>query len=321
MAKKKKSHQNLQCGQQLAPPAADPSPLPSVDDILTCRKERVNRVVQRLVECASGGNGASLMSEDQLIQLQRNVIEKLLERLLVDRFPQALIRPKPRTLQVEVLQRLVFARQDLILVVKTGFGKSLIFHAWTILTGKVSIIIVLLLRLADQTYEDFCEIPGATPIVVSKESRSQHDDIFAHICKGDSKGQFTHLIMGPEQLVSPDFRGLLRNQEFRERIGSLVIDEAHCVLMWSAFRSEYAQIHSVRPLLPPAAVLFACTATLNPALERQIVQDTRFRRTKVWTPATGLIRGSIDRPEIKLVISQMLKKAPMLNILKILDLP
>ena len=265
---RKKRVQHLQRGQQLPPPTVDPSPLPSVDDILTCKKKRVNGVVQRLVECASGGNKASSVSEDQLIQLQRDLIERLLERLLVDRFSQASIRPKPRTLQVDVLQRLVFARQDLILVAKTGFGKSLIFHAWTILTGKVSIIIVPLLGLADQTYDDFCEIPGANPIVVSKETRSQHEDIFAHILKGDSKGQFTHLIMGPEQLVSPDFRGLLRNQEFRERIGSLVIDEAHCVLMWSAFRSEYAQVHSVRPLLPPAAVLFACTATLNPALEK-----------------------------------------------------
>jgi len=318
MPRKKKRSQHLQCGQQLPPPEVDPSPLPSVDVILTCKRERVNGIVRRLVECASGGNGAISMSEDQLIQLQRDVIERLLERLLVDRFSQASIRPKPRVLQVDVLQRLVFARQDLILVVKTGFGKSLIFHAWAILTGKVSIIIVPLLRLADQTYDDFCEIPGANPIVVSKETRSQHEDIFAHIRKGESKGQFTHLIMGPEQLVSPDFRGLLRNQEFREQIGSLVIDEAHCVLMWSAFRSEYAQVHSVRPLLPPATVLFACTATLNPALEKQIVRDTGFGRMKVWTPATGLIRGSIDRPEIKLVVSQMSKKMPMLNILKIL---
>jgi superfamily II DNA/RNA helicase len=260
------------------------------------------------------------MSEDQLIQLQRDMIERLLERLLADRFSQASVKPKPSVLQVDVLQRLVFARQDLILVVKTGFGKSLIFHAWSLLTGKMSIIIVPLLGLADQTYDDFCEIPGANPIIVSKETRSQYDDIFAHIRKGDRRGQFTHLIMGPEQLASPDFRGLLRDQEFRERIGSLVIDEAHCVLMWSAFRSEYAQIHSIRPLLPPAAILFACTATLNPALEKQIVRDAGFGRTKVWTPATGLIRGSIDRPEIKLVVSQMSKKLPMLNILKILRL-
>jgi hypothetical protein len=38
---------------------------------------------------------------------------------------------------------------------KTSFGKSLIFHAWKILTGKVSIIIVPLLGLADQTFERF----------------------------------------------------------------------------------------------------------------------------------------------------------------------
>lgn len=318
MSRKKKRVQHLQCGQQLPPPTVDSSPLPSINDILTCKKERVNGVVQRLVEYATGGNGASSMSEDQLIQLQRDVIERLLERLLINRFPQAQTRPKPRTLQVDVLQRLVFARQDVILVVKTGFGKSLIFHAWTVLTGKVSIIIVPLLGLCDQTYDDFCEIPGANPIIVSKETRAQYKDIFAYICKGNSKGRFTHLIMSPEQLASPDFRSLLRNQEFRERIESLVIDEAHCVLMWSAFRSEYAQIHSIRPLLPPSAVLFACTATLNPRLEKQIVRDAGFGRTKDWIPANGLIRGSIDRPEIKLIISHMSKKSPMLNILKIL---
>ena len=33
---------------------------------------------------------------------------------------------------------------------------------------------------------------------------------------------------------------------------------------------------------------------------------------------TGLIQGLINQPEIKLVISQILKKMPILNILKIL---
>jgi hypothetical protein len=44
-------------------------------------------------------------------------------------------------------------------------------------TGKMSIVIVPLLRLDDQTYDDFCEIPGANPIVVSKETRAQHADV------------------------------------------------------------------------------------------------------------------------------------------------
>src|ERR1700691_1186917 len=128
MSRKKKRSPHLQSGQQLPPPAVDLSPLPSVDAILTCQRERINVILCRLVECASGGNGASSMSEDQLIQLQRDMIERLLERLLADRFSQASVKPKPSVLQVDVLQRLVFARQDLILVVKTGFGKSLIFH-------------------------------------------------------------------------------------------------------------------------------------------------------------------------------------------------
>ncbi len=45
MARKKKNYQGLKCGQHLLPPAPDLSTLPSVDDILICKRERVNGVV------------------------------------------------------------------------------------------------------------------------------------------------------------------------------------------------------------------------------------------------------------------------------------
>src|SRR5579871_3142426 len=55
-------------------------------------------------------------------------------------------------------------------------------------------------------------------------------------------GVYTHILMGPEQLLCPKFRDILRNPEFRAKLGLFAVDEAHCVLLWSAFRAQYAQL-------------------------------------------------------------------------------
>ena len=105
----------------------------------------------------------------------------MLARLLADRFPEADHPPVPRPLQVDVLHRLVFAKEDTILIAKTGFGKSLIFQALALMTERLSIVVVPLLGLADQIFDEISCIPGVKPIVLSKERKGQHDDIFKTI--------------------------------------------------------------------------------------------------------------------------------------------
>ena len=74
--------------------------------------------------------------------------------------------------------------------------------------------------------------------------------------------------MSPEQLLTPEFREVLRTPSFR----ATIIDETHCIAMWSAFRFEYSRIHTIS-LLPVDTVVFACAATLNLVLEKQRMVD------------------------------------------------
>jgi len=180
---------------------------------------------------------------DRLIACREKAVQGLLTRLLNDRAGTVGREIPPRRLQVLVLIRLLFIRRDVMLVAQTGFGKSLVFQAIGILTSQVIIIVVPLLGLCDQVRDDIADIPGSNPIVISSETRNlfpkpgSTSDLYDTI----RNGKYTHIILGPEQLVVPKFRSLVRDQGFRERIGAIVVDEAHCVSLWSSFRPEYAQ--------------------------------------------------------------------------------
>jgi len=44
-----------------------------------------------------------------------------------------------RVKQITTLRRLIYIQSDIILVARTGFGKSLIFYAYLVLTGLMTI--------------------------------------------------------------------------------------------------------------------------------------------------------------------------------------
>src|SRR6266516_7988640 len=58
------------------------------------------------------------------------------------------------------------------------------------------------------------------------------------------------------------FLELVRDVDFRDRIGLVAIDECHLVSTWASFREAYAKVFTLRANLLPSVVWFGCTATL-----------------------------------------------------------
>src|SRR3954467_7857366 len=67
---------------------------------------------------------------------QEDVVRACLQRIL-DSGDQG-VRRSPRLEQVRTLRRLIFGSSDVLLIARTGFGKSLIFHAYTVLNRKLT---------------------------------------------------------------------------------------------------------------------------------------------------------------------------------------
>jgi superfamily II DNA helicase RecQ len=237
---------------------------------------------------------------------QQTLITNTLTRLLTDRI-DADKDVSPRPLQVIVLNRLLFAKRDVILVANTGFGKSIVYQGIGVLTGKISIVVCPLLGLCDQAQDEIAALPGCRPIVVSSETKLKHQGLgtSSSIYEAIRTGRYTHIILRPEQLMVPEFRKLVRDTGFRHRIGALIIDEAHCVSLWSSFRPEYTHIHAFRRLLGLHVVLFACTATLNPSIQMQVVQKIGFNQRYDWNEKLGIVRTSTDRPDLSIVTANL----------------
>jgi len=242
------------------------------------------QIINKLFEFLSRLRGVEEQVIERIFSFREDFVQALLMRLLTDRAGGVDQEISPRPLQVMALMQLLFAARDVLLVAQTGFGKSLIFQAIGILTAKITIIVAPVKGLYDQFHQDILEIPGANPIVVSSETELQYakpgqpGDIYNTI----RTGSYTHIILGPEQLLKPEFRALIRDTHFRRRLGALVIDEAHCVILWSTFRQEYTQIHAFLRVVPREVRLFACTATLNLSMQRQIVQKIGFNQRPQW---------------------------------------
>ena len=78
--------------------------------------------------------------------------------------------------------------------------------------------------------------------MVSHETKTRNSALISEIRRGD----YTHIVTSPEQIAMDWFLELVRDVDFRDRIGLLAIDECHLVSVWASFREAYAQVFTLR---------------------------------------------------------------------------
>ena len=104
--------------------------------------------------------------------------------------------------------------------------------------------------------------------------------------------------------MNPKFKAVLRDPSFQEKVGLFAIDELHCVSEWKDFRIDYTYIFTLRALLPRRVPWFGCTATLDKQNQSYILEHAGFDLANL-----KIIRTSVDRPEISLIVQPLLRGA------------
>lgn len=85
-------------------------------------------------------------------------------------------------------------------------------------------------------------------------------------------------------------------------LGLLAIDELHIVSEWRNFRPEFTYLYSLRSLIPRTVPFFGCTATLDRDSQAFIIEKAGFNQSRF-----KIIRTSVDRPEISIVLQPLLR--------------
>ena len=193
--------------------------------------------------------------------------------------------------QLEAIQALVEQRSRLLVVQRTGWGKSAVYFVATRLlrdTGAGATIIVspLLALMRDQ-------IEAAHRLHLNAVTiNSSNIEDWNQIERDLLRGAVDLLLVSPERFNNADFRDRLLGPLSRSA-GLLVIDEAHCISDWGHdFRPDYRRLVRVLEFMPPGLPVLCTTATAND----RVVEDIRHQlgADLKW------IRGSLDRESLSL---------------------
>lgn len=172
-----------------------------------------------------------------------------------------------RPLQEEIISS-VLNRNDTLVVMPTGGGKSLCYQIPALIFPGLTIVVSPLISLMKDQVEALVEL--GVPAIFLNSSLSQEEYTFN--VNRLKKGEIKLLYLAPETLF------LKRNLELLSTldIDCLTVDEAHCISEWGHdFRPEYRKIVDIRKKFPKA-VCVAVTATATPRVQNDIRSSLNF---------------------------------------------
>jgi RecQ family ATP-dependent DNA helicase len=163
----------------------------------------------------------------------------------------------------EVVCRAAIAGRDLLLVMPTGFGKSLCYQLPAVALGGTALVISPLIALMEDQVAKLTSLGLRVARIHSGLDRS----VARQACVDYLQGSLQFLFIAPERLRVPGFGEMLA----KRKPALIAIDEAHCISQWGHdFRPDYRMLGQYLPALRPAPVL-ALTATATPSVQADIV--------------------------------------------------
>ena len=193
--------------------------------------------------------------------------------------------------QEDAIRHIVEGQGRLLVVQKTGWGKSFVyFIACKLLrdagAGPALLISPLLALMRNQIAA--AERMGVRAATINSDNLDAWSEVEAGLAGGD----VDILLISPERLANERFRTQVL-AGIAARISLLVIDEAHCISDWGHdFRPHYRLLERIVRTMPANVRLLATTATAN----NHVMDDL----SSVLGPNLGVSRGDLNRNSLSL---------------------
>jgi ATP-dependent DNA helicase RecQ len=193
--------------------------------------------------------------------------------------------------QEEAIRHIVEGQGRLLVVQKTGWGKSFVYFIATKLlrergNGPAILISPLLALMRNQVTA--AERMGVRAATINSDNQNEWTDVEAKL----SHNEIDILLISPERLANERFRTQVL-AKIAAQIALLVIDEAHCISDWGHdFRPHYRLLERIVRTLPPNLRLLATTATANDRVMADLAA--------VLGPNLNVSRGDLNRTSLSL---------------------
>jgi len=187
--------------------------------------------------------------------------------------------------QQEKIVESVLSKNDNLVIMPTGGGKSICFQLPALLFDGITLVISPLIALMKDQVDGLKANGIEADFYNSSQEKFEQDAIFDKIYSKELK----LLYVAPESL---SFLENILNEEF---ISCVAIDEAHCISSWGHdFRPSYQQLGFLKNNLPNTPII-ALTATADKATRADITEQLNI-------PMAIQFVASFDRENIELEV-------------------
>jgi ATP-dependent DNA helicase RecQ len=178
--------------------------------------------------------------------------------------------------------RAVLDGRDVMVVMHTGAGKSLIYQLPALLLPGLTVVVSPLIALMKDQTDKLDELGVEAWTINSSQSAAQKREAEAAVA-----GHGKILYVTPERFRDREFFELLLERQ----VSLFVVDEAHCVSQWGHdFRPDYMMLGGVAERLGRPPVM-ALTATASPEVREDVVRQLRMRDP--WVHVAELVRPNL----------------------------
>ncbi|WP_375385146.1 DEAD/DEAH box helicase [uncultured Microbacterium sp.] len=210
--------------------------------------------------------------------------------------------------QFEAIETLVDGRRRALVVQRTGWGKSAVYFVATLLLrrrggGPTVLVSPLLALMRDQI--SAAERAGVRAVAINSTNAHEWSDVLGRL----DRDEVDVLLLSPERLNNPTFRDE-QLPALVERMGMLVVDEAHCISDWGHdFRPDYRRLGDLIRRLPAGIPILATTATANSRVvadvEEQLGRGVDAGGQGHGSQEVVTIRGPLARASLRLGVLRL----------------
>ena len=185
----------------------------------------------------------------------------------------------------------IMGKRDVLAVMSTGAGKSLIYQVPAVALGGTSIVVSPLVSLMSDQVGKLLDL-GLHPAFLNNTlSLRAQERVRGRI----KSGEFQILYVAPERLSNPAFLSAIENLA----IPLVAVDEAHCISEWGHdFRSDYREISAFIERFDQRPTVVALTATATPRVRKDIARSLGLQNLLE-------IVSSFDRANLSLSVAHM----------------
>ncbi|WP_394829373.1 RecQ family ATP-dependent DNA helicase [Pendulispora albinea] len=194
------------------------------------------------------------------------------------------------------IEALAVQRKRVLLVQRTGWGKSAVYFLATALlrglgAGPTVIVSPLLALMRNQVAA--AERAGIRAVTINSSNLDEWEAIHEKV----AAGTVDLLLVSPERLNNPDFRDHVL-PKLAVSAGLVVVDEAHCISDWGHdFRPDYRRLRTLFADLPAQTPILATTATANARVTRDVAEQLG--------QDTFVLRGALERDSLHLSVIEL----------------